>query len=147
MFMNVLTVACFRGKRVNEYVCCISILRPPMPGHVNTHPSTSLTASQYCSCTPLDDRIRRRDCKHIRLIWEQLAVSDSPDNSWEQVGWMAAPPPCLPVTSASSAGSTCPHHHTLVDAAFSDDRCGPGGTIHLLSASCCEVRRRTGVLQ
>ncbi|WIA21512.1 hypothetical protein OEZ85_000715 [Tetradesmus obliquus] len=35
------------------------------------------------SCTCMDHRMRRRDCKHIRLVWEQLAVADAPQQ-WEQ---------------------------------------------------------------
>jgi hypothetical protein len=44
----------------------------------------SATARTYTCPTCQPARMRRRDCKHIRLILEQLAVADAPQD-WEQV--------------------------------------------------------------
>ena len=40
-----------------------------------------MTAAWCCDCV----RFRRHDCKHIRLILQQLGVEEQP-GSWEQVG-------------------------------------------------------------
>ncbi|KAF6250584.1 hypothetical protein COO60DRAFT_796953 [Scenedesmus sp. NREL 46B-D3] len=51
-------------------------------GSTGNHYVVKLSDAQR-SCTCMDHRMRRRDCKHIRLILEQLAVADAPQD-WEQ---------------------------------------------------------------
>lgn len=40
---------------------------------------------QKNTCTCLDHRFRRHDCKHIRLIHEQMGIADAPQQ-WREVG-------------------------------------------------------------
>lgn len=51
--------------------------------YVNSYKASNhlMTAAWCCACV----RFRRHDCKHIRLILQQLGVEQHPDG-WEQVG-------------------------------------------------------------
>lgn len=42
------------------------------------------------SCTCMDYRFRRHDCKHIKLILQQLKLQSSSDGDWRQVSMIAS---------------------------------------------------------
>lgn len=49
-----------------------------------------LLSDEKRKCQCLDHRLRKRDCKHIKLVLKQLETSDDPDNWFDAVNKMVA---------------------------------------------------------